>query len=130
LLGRNESFTDEQVGAYFGHFYEFVQQDEELTFTREYASEMVQRFFNASSEHGDVMRAANVPKSMVLIQRINLGLFAVLGELRATARWRSIAEELWPWTAGPPATELGRQEAEWRARTGRGTVPEGYVPGG
>lgn len=130
LLKPGSDFTDDQVGAYFGHFYEFVQKDEELTFTREYASEMVQRFFNASSEHGDVMRAANVPKQMVLIQRINLGLFAVLGELRATARWRAIAEELWPWTAAEPVTELGRREAEWRQRTGRGTVPEGYEAGG
>lgn len=130
LLKPDSPFTDEQVGDYFGHFYEFVQQDEELTFTREYASEMVQRFFNASSEHGDVMRAANVPKQMVLIQRINLGLFAVLGELRATGRWRAIAEELWPWTAAEPATELGLLEAQWRQRTGRGTVPEGYEPGG
>lgn len=130
LLRPGSSFTDEQVGAYFGHFYEFVQRDEELTFSREYASEMVQRFFNPSTEHGEVMRAANVPKHMVLIQRINLGLFAVLGELRATGRWRAIAEELWPWTAAPPTTELGRIEVRWRERTGRGAVREGYVPGG
>ena len=128
LLKPDNGFTDDQVADYFGHFYKFVESDEELTFTRDYASEMVARFFDAGGEHGDVMKAANVPRSFVLIQRINLGLFAVLGELRATGRWRQIAEELWPWTAAEPRTELGRQEAEWRARTGRGAARSGISP--
>ena len=55
---------------------------------------------------------------MVILQRINLGMFAVLGELHATANWRRIAEELWPWVDGPPSTPLGEQEAAWlRSRT-------------
>ncbi|MBX3314659.1 MAG: AarF/ABC1/UbiB kinase family protein [Actinobacteria bacterium] len=122
LIKPGLDFTDEQVERYFGHFYEFVRDDEVRTFDHEYASEMVARFFDTSSEHGEIMKAANVPKSMVIIQRINLGLMAILGDLRSTARWRRIAEEIWPWVDAPPATELGRAEAEWRERTGRGTV--------
>ena len=49
-------------------------------------------------------------------QRINLGLFAVLGELSATANWRAIAEEIWPFTQGPATTPIGQAEAAWRAR--------------
>ena len=82
--------------------------------TEAFASETVARFFDTSGEHGEIMKAANVPASMVIIQRINLGLYAVLGELGATANWRRIAEELWPWTGRAPTTDLGRQEAEWR----------------
>jgi hypothetical protein len=52
----------------------------------------------------------------VLIQRINLGLSAVLAELGATADWRGIAEELWPMTSAPPTTPLGHAEADWLAR--------------
>jgi len=63
-----------------------------------------------------VMRAANVPPAFVIIQRINLGLYAIFGQLRATANWRRIAEEIWPMVSGPPSTELGRQAAEWAAR--------------
>ena len=118
LLKPGEPFTDEQVGDYFGHFYEFVAEDRELAMTQEYASETVARFFDASGEHGEIMKAANVPPPMVIIQRINLGLYAVLGELGATANWRRLAEELWPWVAREPTTELGRIEAEWRERTG------------
>jgi hypothetical protein len=52
----------------------------------------------------------------VILQRINLGLFAVLGELSATANWRAIAEEIWPFTHGPASTPMGVAEAAWRAR--------------
>jgi len=31
----------------------------------------------------------------------------VFGELEARANWRRIAEELWPFVAGPPATPMG-----------------------
>ncbi len=36
-----------------------------------------------------------------------------MGELRATANWRRIAEELWPFVDGPPATPLGELEQDW-----------------
>lgn len=114
LLAPNPSFTDEAIGDYFGHFYEFVRDDAELTMTEEYASETVRRFFDTSGEHGEIMRAANVPKSMVIIQRINLGLYAILGQLEATANWRRLAEEIWPWTDGAPSTPMGEAEAAWR----------------
>ena len=51
----------------------------------------------------------------MILQRINLGLFALLGELSATADWRCIAEEIWPFVQGPPCTPMGAAEAGWRA---------------
>ena len=115
MLKPDQPFTDEQVGDYFGHFYEFVLEDRAVAMTEEYASETVRRFFDTSGEHGEIMRAANVPPSMVVIQRINLGVYAILGQLGAVANWRRIAEELWPWVEGPPSTDLGRAEEVWRA---------------
>jgi hypothetical protein len=61
------------------------------------------------------MRHANVPPEFVVVQRVNLGLFAVLAQLGAAADWRSVGEELWPWVNGPPAGRLGALEAEWLA---------------
>ena len=61
----------------------------------------------------------SVPRSYVILQRINLGLFALLGELPATADWRAIAEEIWPFVQGPPSTPMGEAEAAWRARRSR-----------
>ncbi len=58
---------------------------------------------------------ATVPKAFVFIQRINLGLYALLGELRAVGNYRRIAEELWPFVDGPPSTPMGEAEAAWLA---------------
>lgn len=114
LLRPGLPFADEQIGEYFGHFYEFVLEDQPVTMTEEYASETVRRFFDTGGEFGDIMKAANIPASMVIIQRINLGLYAILGQLGATANWRRIADELWPWVGGEPGTPLGQAEAAWR----------------
>jgi predicted unusual protein kinase regulating ubiquinone biosynthesis (AarF/ABC1/UbiB family) len=109
------SFTDEEVGEYFGHFYEFVLDDRVRTITTDYASENVRRFFDASGPFGDIMKAANVPPSMVIIQRINLGLYAIFGEMGATANWRRIAEELWPFVHAAPSTPIGEAVTAWEA---------------
>ncbi|MGV3759120.1 MAG: ABC1 kinase family protein [Actinomycetota bacterium] len=113
LLKPGLPFTDEEVEDYFGHFYDFVLRDEVSTITPEYSSETVRRFFDANGPYGPIMKAANVPPSFVIIQRINLGLYAIFGQLQATANWRRISEELWPFVGGPPTTELGHQAAAW-----------------
>jgi predicted unusual protein kinase regulating ubiquinone biosynthesis (AarF/ABC1/UbiB family) len=116
LLKPGMPFTDDEVKDYFGHFYDFVMDDEDVTITPEWSSATVQRFFDANGRYGPIMKAANLPASFVIIQRINLGLMAILGDLRATANFRRIAEELWPWVDGPPTTELGKAEAAWIAQ--------------
>jgi predicted unusual protein kinase regulating ubiquinone biosynthesis (AarF/ABC1/UbiB family) len=115
MLKPGAPFTDDEVEDYFGHFYDFVLRDEVATITSDYASETVRRFFDAGGPYGPIMKAANVPPSFVIIQRINLGLYAIFGQLRATANWRRISEELWPFVGGPPSTELGRRAAAWMA---------------
>ena len=94
-------------------FYDTIREPGPLTITSEYASAVVRRFFDVRSPVADYI---SVPRSYVILQRINLGLFAVLGELSATANWRAIAEEIWPFTHGPASTPMGEAEAVWRAR--------------
>jgi predicted unusual protein kinase regulating ubiquinone biosynthesis (AarF/ABC1/UbiB family) len=117
LLPRGAPFTDRQIEDYFGHFYTFILDDEDVTITPEWSSEAVSRFFDPTGPHGEIAKAANLPPSFVIIQRINLGLMAVLGDLRATANYRRIAEELWPWHdhSGQALSELGAKEAAWLA---------------
>ena len=107
--------TDEEIQQYFGHFYEIVLEDREVTFTHAYAAELVQRLFDLQGRFGEIAKYSNLPASMVIIQRINLGLYSVLASLGATANWRRIAEEIWPSVHGPASTDLGRQEATWLA---------------
>jgi predicted unusual protein kinase regulating ubiquinone biosynthesis (AarF/ABC1/UbiB family) len=107
-------FTDAEVGDYFGHFYEFVMEDGICTITPDYASETVRRFFDTSGPYGEIMKAANVPASMAIIQRINLGLYAIFGDMNATANWRRLAEELWPFVDAPPSTPMGEAIERWQ----------------
>ncbi len=94
-------------------------RDEPVTVTPGYASESVRRYFDLSSPHAEIMKSANLPTSMVIIQRINLGLFALLGELHATGNWRRIAEEIWPATDAEPSTPMGHAIREWEIESGR-----------
>ena len=105
--------SDDDLVAYFGHFYEFVMEPEEMEITPEWSSDSVRRFFDLTGEHTDIMKAANLPPSMVIVQRINMGLFALFGDLHARANWREIAEEIWPFTEGAPSTPMGERIAEW-----------------
>jgi predicted unusual protein kinase regulating ubiquinone biosynthesis (AarF/ABC1/UbiB family) len=116
FLRTSTQFSNEAIADYFGHFYEWVMADGEQTITPEWSAESMRRFFDPTGDHGDIMKASNVPASFVIIQRINLGLGAVIGSLHATRNWRALAEEAWPWIDAPPSTPLGEAEAEWAAR--------------
>jgi len=94
-------------------FYDTIREPGPLTITSDYASSVVRRFFDLRSPVADYI---SVPRPYVILQRINLGLFAVLGELSATADWRAISEEIWPFVHGPASTPMGEAEAAWLAR--------------
>jgi hypothetical protein len=122
LLPPGLPVTDDEVVDYLGHFYEFVRSDGPYTITPDYAAETVRRFFDTSGPYAAMQKAANLPQSFVIIQRINLGLYAIFGELRATGNWRRIAEELWPFVDGPPSTPMGERIDEWRRLRPAGSV--------
>ena len=109
--------STEEVVEHMAVFYDTVRRPGQRTITGDYASAVVRRFFDVRSP---LAQWVSVPRSYVILQRINLGLFAILGELTATADWRGIAEEIWPFIQGPPSTPMGEAEAAWRA----GRAPE------
>jgi hypothetical protein len=94
-------------------FYDTIREPGPVTITSDYASSVARRFFDLRSPVADYI---SVPRPYVILQRINLGLFAVLGELSATADWHAISEEIWPFVHGPAATPMGEAEAAWQAR--------------
>jgi predicted unusual protein kinase regulating ubiquinone biosynthesis (AarF/ABC1/UbiB family) len=112
MLRPDAPVTTAAVGDYFEHFYEPVRLDREMAWTGEYASSIVRHTFDRSSP---ISQYSTVPKAFVFIQRINLGLYALLGELEARGNYRRIAEELWPFVDGPPSTPIGEAEAAWLA---------------
>ncbi len=94
----------------FSQFYGTVMRDAPMTITPAYASAIVKRFFDARSP---LAPYSDVPRTYAILQRINLGLYAVLGSINATANWRRIAEEIWPFVNGPASTPIGEAEARW-----------------
>ena len=113
LLRADAPVSTDTVGEYFSHFYDAVREDRVMTWSPEYASATVRRTFDRNSP---IAQYATVPRPFVIIQRINLGLYAILGHLRATGNYRRIAEEIWPMTSSAPSTPLGEAEAAWSAR--------------
>lgn len=110
ILKPGSGMSDEEVFEYFGQFYLPVLRDEPFTFTHEFARRTVQRLLMSD---GPVSKFGNVPPNAVIIQRINVGLYSILADLDATANWRRIAEELWPFTDAGPSTPLGEEEHRW-----------------
>ena len=112
FLVRDAPLSTEVIVDHMAVFYQLVRQSAPLTITPDYASAVVRRFFDLRSP---VASYVAIPRSYVILQRINLGLFALLGELNATANWRKIAEEIWPFIRAPASTPMGEAEAAWRA---------------
>jgi predicted unusual protein kinase regulating ubiquinone biosynthesis (AarF/ABC1/UbiB family) len=118
FLAPGSPLSTEAIVDHLALFYDLVRESRTLTVTSDYASAVVRRFFDVRSP---VAEYASIPRSYVILQRINLGLFALLGDLHATANWRDIAEEIWPFIQAPPSTPIGEAEARWRAARAAGS---------
>jgi predicted unusual protein kinase regulating ubiquinone biosynthesis (AarF/ABC1/UbiB family) len=105
----------EDVIAHMALFYDSVRERGPRAMTSEYASAVARRYVDFKNP---LAAYAKIPRPYVIVQRINLGLFAILGEMRATADWRGISEEIWPFTQAPPSTPMGEAELPWLKRSG------------
>jgi predicted unusual protein kinase regulating ubiquinone biosynthesis (AarF/ABC1/UbiB family) len=118
LLQPGTSFSDELIGEYFSHFYDFVRDDRVFTFDEEYSAAGVKAIFDTSGEHGELKKVLDVPSSFVVLQRINLGVIALFAQLGASGNWRKIGEEVWPFIDAEPSTDMGRVIDRWGRASG------------
>jgi predicted unusual protein kinase regulating ubiquinone biosynthesis (AarF/ABC1/UbiB family) len=100
----------EDVVAHMALFYDSIREHRPRTMTSEYSSAVARRYMDFKNP---LAAYAKIPRPYVILQRINLGLFAILGQMNATADWRGISEEIWPFTQAPPSTPMGEAEAPW-----------------
>jgi predicted unusual protein kinase regulating ubiquinone biosynthesis (AarF/ABC1/UbiB family) len=122
FLRPNAPLSTEAVVEHLAVFYDLIRSKERRTVTPDYSAAVVRRFFDVRSP---VTEYARIPRSYVILQRINLGMFGVLGELASAANWRAIAEEIWPFVLAPPSTPMGEAEAAWLAgRQQAGDAPD------
>jgi len=87
--------------------------DDEFTFTKRYTAEALEALMDLNGPYGDVIRYLNMPPSFVILDRVVWGVSALMGRLEAHNVWRGILQEYRH--GGAPVTELGRQEAAWKA---------------
>ncbi len=83
---------------------------------------MIEATHDPRSEYYDLMRRASIPADELMGRRMEVGVLAVLGQLRAERNWFRIMSE-WVYAA-EPSTELGR--LEWQYFEERGVM---QVPG-
>jgi predicted unusual protein kinase regulating ubiquinone biosynthesis (AarF/ABC1/UbiB family) len=87
-----------------------------FTFTSEFAAWVMERNFDAFGEWRDIARGMGIgreSKDWTFLTRIQLGLYSVLGALRAGRDWRAVHDELRK--GDPPKTVLGQQHQAWKA---------------
>ena len=113
LLRPGAPFSNDEIYEWFTAYYELILNHQEVQITADYSGGLLRQTFDGKTNQ--ILKHANVPPTFALIQRINLGLFSILAKLEATANWRAISEELWPWVDGPPSTPIGVAEAHWVA---------------
>jgi predicted unusual protein kinase regulating ubiquinone biosynthesis (AarF/ABC1/UbiB family) len=91
-------------------------EDREIEISPRRVMKIIESTNDPRSEYYDLMRRESVPADELMGRRMEIGVVAVLGQLRAKRNWHRIMRE-WVY-ADPPATELGEQE--WEYFEGRG----------
>lgn len=96
----------------------YTTADEPVALTPEVATEVMIESSDPRSSYFGEMRHQDMRPEHLFGRRMELLTLAVLSQLRACANWHRVARE---WMYGDdPVTELGREEAEFYARTGVG----------
>jgi predicted unusual protein kinase regulating ubiquinone biosynthesis (AarF/ABC1/UbiB family) len=93
-------------------------EDREVEISAKRVMKIIESTNDPRSEYYDLMRRESLPADELMGRRMEIGVVAVLGQLRAKRNWHRIMRE-WIY-ADPPATELG--EEEWDYFEGRGVM--------
>ena len=99
-------------------------EDRELEISPRRVMKVIESTSDPRSEYFDLMRRESVPADELMGRRMETGVLAVLGQLRAKRNWHRIMRE-WVY-ADPPATELG--ELEWEYFEARGVTRSPGLP--
>ncbi|MGD1049778.1 MAG: AarF/ABC1/UbiB kinase family protein [Solirubrobacteraceae bacterium] len=120
FLADPDRSTPEQILEQFEDVTWWYTRDGEVSLTPEIATQIVIDMSDPRSRHYAAMRHENLPPDHLFGRRTETLTLAVMSQLRATANWHRIARE---WIFGdPPATELGRAEAEFYGLRGYGSA--------
>lgn len=94
----------------------WLVEDREIEISARRVMKIIESTNDPRSEYYDLMRRESMPADELMGRRMEIGVVAVLGQLRAKRNWHRIMRE-WIY-ADPPSTELGAEE--WEYFEGRG----------
>src|SRR3954447_26855483 len=86
----------------------WYMEDREVTIDSNLVMNAIAAVTDPRAGFYDLWRRENLPANELMGRRMETGVLAVLGQLRATRNWYRIGRE-W-WFGDEPATELGREE--------------------
>ena len=97
----------------------WVTDDREVTIDRKYVSRVIAAQSKVDTEAFRMVRQLRPVAEDMMLERIGIGVFAVLGQLGVTRNWHRMAREVW--FGDPSETELGGAEQAFFAK--RGVTP-------
>lgn len=93
-----------------------IREDRVYSFERDFIAERTAAMLDPRNPWWGFIRKLNLPRWAILQYRLELALFAVLAQLKATGNWHRITLEFYG--EGEPSTELGAADHRWlEART-------------
>jgi predicted unusual protein kinase regulating ubiquinone biosynthesis (AarF/ABC1/UbiB family) len=113
FIGQTKYYTPQGILDQVHDMTWWYSTDQIVELTPEIATEVMIEMSDPRSSHFSKMRHETLPPDHLFGRRLEMLTLAVMSQLRARGNWHRIARE---WIYGdPPATELGRQEAEFYA---------------
>ena len=94
----------------------WVTDDKPTTIDRNYVARVIASQSKVDTEAFRMVRQLRPVAEDMMLERIGIGVFAVLGQLGVTRNWHRMAREVW--FGDPAETELGKQEQEFFADRG------------
>lgn len=73
--------------------YEWFLEDREFRIDPDYVGRLIAAMVDASPEGIRAARAFKLPPDEIMFRRMSVGVFAVLGHLRASANWYRLARD-------------------------------------
>jgi predicted unusual protein kinase regulating ubiquinone biosynthesis (AarF/ABC1/UbiB family) len=96
---------------------EWVLTDTEFTIDRRYVAALMALQAEINAETLRLARTISLPADDLMLNRMGIGVVAVLGQLGVTRNWHRMAREAW--FGDPPATEMGAAEEHFFRAHGR-----------
>jgi len=114
----------ELLYGYFQLFYEPFRFDREFSFSRQYIASTFKQVFAPEGRFSGMQKRMTMPGDFVFVNRIQWGVFSILGHLGARRNFHRIHREyLWKEV---PSTPLGEEDRAYWTR--RGVVHEPAAP--